>query len=57
MQHLSNNLQLSLFDEEPSRIVLAATQMAHLTALVEALLCEIAAALANGGGGDEQDHV
>jgi hypothetical protein len=57
MQHLSNNLQPSLFDDETSRIVLAAPQMAHLMALVEALLREIAAELANGGGGDEQDHV
>jgi hypothetical protein len=57
MQHQSENLQPSLFDDEAPRIVLAATQMAQLTALVEALLCEIAAALANGEIGDEQDHI
>jgi hypothetical protein len=57
MQHQSKNLQPSLFDDEAPRIVLAATQMAQLTALVEALLCEIAAALANGEIGDEQDHI
>jgi hypothetical protein len=36
--------------------VLAAAQMVDLAALVEALLREIATALAKGGTGDEQDH-
>jgi hypothetical protein len=36
--------------------VLAITQMVQLATLVEALLLEIAAALANGGIADDQDH-
>jgi len=36
--------------------MLAAARMADMAALVEALLREIAAALANGEIGDEQDH-
>jgi len=35
---------------------LAAAQIADLATLVEALLREIAAALANGEASDEQDH-
>ena len=37
-------------------VVLAAAQMVDLAALVEALLREIATAMANGEIGDEQDH-
>jgi hypothetical protein len=37
-------------------VVLAITQMVQLATLVEALLLEIAAALANGGIADDQDH-
>jgi hypothetical protein len=57
MQHQSDNLQPSLFDAEAPPTVLAATQMAHLTALVDALLREIAAALATVEIGDEQNHI
>jgi len=53
----SKDPQLSLFARnEAPRVVLAATQMTDLAALVEALLREIAAALANGEASDEQDH-
>ena len=38
-------------------MVLAAAQMAELATLLEALLREIAAALATGELGDDQDHV
>jgi len=55
MTHQSKNVQPSLFDEAPG-VVLAAAQMADLAVLIEALLREIAAALANGEIGDEQDH-
>ena len=53
----SKDLQLSLFEEnEVPRVVLATAQMVGLASLVEALLREIAAALANGEVSDEQDH-
>ena len=41
--------------DEPS-VVLAPAQTAQLAMLVETLLLEIAAALATGEVGDEQDH-
>ena len=50
------NPQPGLFDQEEPRVALAATLNARLTTLVEALLLEIAAALATGEAGDEQDH-
>jgi hypothetical protein len=57
MTRQSRNLQLSLFEEdEAPRIVLAAAQLVDLAALVEALLREIATALAKGETGNEQDH-
>ena len=56
MTRQSKNLQPSLFENEPPRVVLAAAQMVDLTALVEALLGEIATVLANGETGDEKDH-
>jgi hypothetical protein len=57
MSYRSKDLQLSLFEgNEAPRVVLATAQMADLAALVEALLREIATALANGEASDEQDH-
>jgi hypothetical protein len=56
MTRQSKNPQPSLFGDEAPRVVLAAAQMVDLAALVEALLREIATALANGETGDEQDH-
>ena len=56
MKRRSQHLQRSLFDEDEPPVVLATTQKAELATLVEALLLEIAAALANGGLGDDQDH-
>ena len=57
MTRQSENLQRSLFEEdEAPRVVLAAAQKVDLAALVEALLREIATALANGEARDEQDH-
>jgi hypothetical protein len=53
----SKDLQLSLFEgNEAPRVVLATAQMVDLAALVEALLREIATALANGEVSDEQDQ-
>ena len=57
MSRRSKDSTPTLFEwNEAPRVVLAAAQMADLAALVEALLREIAAALANGEAGDEQDH-
>jgi hypothetical protein len=50
------NPQPGLFDQEEPGIALALPHKMQLAALVEALLLEIAAALAPGGGGDDQDH-
>lgn len=56
MTRQSENLQPSLFEEDAPRVELAAAQKDDLAALVEALLREIATALASGEIGDEQDH-
>jgi hypothetical protein len=56
MPRRSKNLQLSLFEDEAPRVVLAAAPMSDLAALAEALLREIATALANRETGDEQSH-
>ena len=56
MKRQSQHPQRSLFDEDEPLVVLAAAQMAELATLVEALLLEIAAALANGGIADDQDY-
>ena len=50
------NPQPGLFDQTAPSAVLTPKQKAHLATLVEALLIEIAATLANGEPGDEQDH-
>ena len=53
----SKDLQLSLFEgNEAPGVMLATAQMVDLAALVEALLREIATALANQEASDEQDH-
>jgi hypothetical protein len=57
MTCLSENLQPSLFEEDEPRVELAAAQKVDLAMLVEALLREIATALASGEIGDDQDHV
>jgi len=56
MSRQSEKLQPSLFDEDECPVELAAVQMVDLAALVEALLREIATALANAEIGDEQGH-
>ena len=59
MTRQSENLQRSLFDEEGPRIELRPAQRAELATVIEALLREIAAALANAKRGEsdhEQDH-
>jgi hypothetical protein len=57
MKRQSEHLQQGLFDEDGPHVVMAPAQLAELRTLVEALLLEIAAALASGGLGDDQDHV
>ena len=56
MTRRSENLQPSLFEEDAPRVELAAAQKVDLAALVEALLREIATALASGESGHDQDH-
>jgi len=56
MTRNSENLQPSLFEPETARVELHPNHKADLLAVVEALLCEIAAALATGESGDDQDH-
>jgi hypothetical protein len=56
MTRRSENLQPSLFEEDTPRIDLAAEQKANLAPLVEALLREIATALAKGESSHDQDH-
>ena len=59
MTHRSKNLQPSLFEAERPSVELRAAQKRELATVIEALLREIAAALAeaaSGGNGDDQDH-
>jgi hypothetical protein len=56
MRRQSEDLQPSLFEEDAPRVELAAAQKVDLAALVEALLREIATALASREGGHDQDH-
>jgi hypothetical protein len=56
MKRQFQHLQRRLFDEDEPPVVLPAAQMAELATLVEALLLEIAAALANGGVANDEDH-
>ena len=48
--------QPGLFDQEKPKIALTVTQTQQLAKLVEALLVEIAVALATGEAGNEQDN-
>ena len=59
MTHRSENLQPSLFEAERPYVELRAAQKNEVERVIEALLREIAAALAkaaSGGSGDDQDH-
>jgi hypothetical protein len=59
MTHRSENLQPSLFEAGPPRVELRPKQKPELAAAVEALLREIAAALAkaaNRESGNDEDH-
>ena len=50
------SIQPDLFEQDGPRVLLALSQKEQLATLVEALLLEIAAALANEEVGDDQDH-
>lgn len=50
------SMQLGLFEQGQPGVELSPTRRAQLAALIEALMVEIAAALANREAGDDQDH-
>jgi hypothetical protein len=50
------NRQPGLFDQKKPMIALTATQTPQLAKLVEALLVEIAVAMATGEAGNEQNN-
>jgi hypothetical protein len=56
MNHKPATPQPDLFETDEPHVVPPPAQKARLTTLVEALLLEIAAALAAGEAGDDQDH-
>src|SRR5712671_4896997 len=56
MKHKNASIQPDLFEQDEPRVLPALSQKEQLATLVEALLLEIAAALASGEVGDDQDH-
>lgn len=50
------SMQLGLFEQGQPGVELSPTRRQDLAALIEALMVEIAAALATGEAGDDQDH-
>ena len=56
MKRKSISMQPSLFEQNRSRVSLVPSNQERLAALIEALLIEIAAALASGKVADDQDH-
>ena len=56
MKPKNASIQPDLFEQDEPCVVLSLSQTDQLATLVEALLLEIAAALANGEVGDDQDH-
>lgn len=50
------SIQLGLFEQGLPDVALSPARRQHLAALIEALMIEIAAALATGEAGDDQDH-
>ena len=56
MRHESAGRQADLFEVDEPVTTLAPAQRVRLATLVEALLIEIAVALACGEVGDDQDH-
>jgi hypothetical protein len=56
MTHNSASIQLDLFVQDESRVLPTLSQREQLARLVEALLLEIAVAMAAGEMVDDQDH-
>ena len=56
MKRKSASIQPDLFEQNRPRVLLVLSSQERLAALVEALLLEIAAALASGKVADDQDH-
>ena len=56
MKHESASHQADLFEVDEPQATLVPAQKVQLATLVEALLIEIAVALASGEVGDDQDH-
>ena len=56
MKHKNASIQPDLFRQDEPRLLPALSQKEQLATLVEALLFEIAVALAAGEVGDDQDH-
>jgi hypothetical protein len=50
------SMQMGLFEQGQPGVELSPTRRQELAALIEALMIEIAAALATGEAGDDQDH-
>ena len=56
MKRKSVSVQPDLFEQNRPGVLLVPSNQERLVALVEALLLEIAAALASGKVADDQDH-
>ena len=56
MSNRSRRLPPSLFDDEPPAVDLSPPKKKELRTLVEAMLAEIAIALATREASDDQDH-
>ena len=56
MKPKNTSIQPDLFEQDEPRVLPTLSQKEQLATLVEALLIEIAAALANREVGDDQDH-
>ena len=56
MKRKNASIQPDLFEQDEPRVLPALSQKEQLATLVEALLFEIAAALASGKAADDQDH-
>jgi hypothetical protein len=56
MKRKNASTQPDLFEQDEPRVLPAVSQKEQLATLVEALLLEIAAALASGEIGDDEDH-
>jgi hypothetical protein len=56
MKRKNARIQPDLFDQDEPRVLPALSQKEQLATLVEALLIEIATALANEEASDDQDH-